>query len=314
MVKRILIVFSLLLLLGYGMICWFFSSLILTTNSSMERTQSRIAEHWDFSMESILSKLPPPKDFAVPSFDENMIRGKYFQKNDTAACAIVLVHGWSSTWAGMLKYIPLFEECDCDVVMYDHRSHGASGNGLPSGSVNEARDLMVVTNWVQENYNLSDAQIGWMGASWGGATVLKAGAESKNVAFIIADAPFQDWYSAIFERARRDYGFISDLVSPGVMQLVNWRTGVDYRKASPILAAPQIEEPVLLIHSEADSETASSQSVNISKHLTHPNSIFHHTQWGSEHTRDVLDHTDKFIQLVDDFLETVDGFQSCSPH
>ncbi len=309
--KRILIIFSLLLVLGYGMICWFFSNLILTTNSSMERTQSRIAEHWHFPMETYLAKLPPPKNFEVKSFDENIIRGKYFQRKDTAACAIVLVHGWSSTWAGMLKYTPLFEDCDCDIVMYDHRSHGASGKGLPSGSVNEARDLMAVTNWVQKNHQLSDTQIGWMGASWGGATVLKAGAESKNVGFIIADAPFQDWYSAIFERAERDYGFISKIVAPGVMQLVNWRTGVDYRNASPILAAPQIDEPVLLIHSEGDTQTASTQSVNISKHLTHPNSVFHHTQWGSEHTRDILDHTDQFIGLVDKFMEAIDGFGTC---
>lgn len=310
MLKKILLGTLVLFLIGYGFICWSLSTRILTSGSSMERTQSRINKFWKKSKEEFLAPLPPPEDFSISSFDKTTIKGKYFQKSDTAQCAIILAHGWSSNWVGMLKYTPLFSNCGCDLIFFDQRAHGESDRVPPTGSINESKDLLAITEWVKTKRNFTNQQIGWMGASWGAATALMAGADKMNVAFIIADSPFQDWYSAIFERAIRDYGGVAKLLAPGVMQMVNWRTGIDYQDASPLLAASKIEEPVLLIHSQGDSQTASAQSVNISKNLG-SSSKFYHTDWGSDHTGDVTLHPEKFIQLVDDFLEEIEGFGGC---
>ena len=139
----------------------------------------------------MLEGLPEPAPFSFHSFDKTQIQGQYFQKSDTAACVIVLAHGWTSTWAGMLKYVPVLSDCACDLVLYDHRAHGESGGKYAIGGINEAKDLLVLTEWLKAEQGFRADQIGWLGASWGGATVLSAGADDEDVAFIIADAPFQ---------------------------------------------------------------------------------------------------------------------------
>ena len=147
----------------------------------------------------------------------------------------------TGTWAEMLKYVPTLEDCDCDLVLYDHRGHGESDVAYPTGGLNEAKDLLMITEWVQQQKGFTDKQVGWLGSSWGAATALLAGVHTKHIGFIIVDSPFQDWYSAIFERAIQDYGSWIKMVSTGMMKMVNWRTGIDYKKASPILATKHIE-------------------------------------------------------------------------
>lgn len=303
---RYLVYATLFFIISYFGIAWYLSNIILFPVSSHSSTQSWIAQEWGTTYEEIMAKLPEPTDFTVSSFDNTKLKGKYFAKSDTAKCVVIAAHGWTSTWAGMLKYVPVLADCSCDLVLYDHRSHGESDKAFPTGSVNESKDLIAITEWVQANKGFTDKQIGWLGSSWGAATVLKAGATKKNVGFIIADAAFQDWYSAIFERAIRDYGEGVNWMSSGVMEVVNWRTGVDYRKASPILAANDIEEPVLLIHSKMDASTDSQQSVNIAKKLN-AQSVFHHLTWGGDHTQDVLIHKDKFRKVIREFLMKVDA-------
>lgn len=305
LIKRLLLGLIPILLIGYFGFAWMLSGLILFPDSSLERTKGRIETQWGTTLEAMLAPLPAPEDFQVITNDSLSLTGKYFQMSDTSQCAIILAHGWTSTWAGMLKYVPVLEDCQCDLVLYDHRVHGQSDGTYATGGIKEAQDLWTLTNWVQKEKGFRSQQIGWLGASWGGATVLTAGADERNVAFIIADAPFQDWYSAIFERAIRDYGSWIGWMSPVVMGIVDWRAGVDHERASAVQATPAITEPVLLIHSQMDSQTASQQSVNIAKGLN-PKSTFHHLDWGGDHTQDVRINKERFQQLITDFIGKVD--------
>ena len=298
------IVVGLLMFLYLG-ICWYLSSLILSPESSLALSKEKIKTEWETSYEAMIKLLPKPVDFTVNSFDGVPLKGKYFACEDSPKCVIIAAHGWTGTWIEMLKYVPVLADCSCDLVFFDHRGHGLSGKAYPTGGINESKDLLAITAWVQKTKGVEDHKIGWLGSSWGAATVLKAGATGKQVGFIIADAPFQDWYSAIFERAERDYGSWTKLVSIGMMKLVNWRTGIDYKKASPLNATKHITIPILLIHSQMDNSTNSTQSVNISKQLN-AKSIFHHLTWGGDHTLDVVLYKDKFRKLINDFLRTFD--------
>ncbi len=302
--KRILIITIAILLVAYVGLAWFFSNLVLTTNSSHDNTQSRIERTWGVPHTDYLKLLPEPQDFTTKGYEDIDLHGVYFKRSDTADCAIIFAHGWSDTWEGMLKYVPVMQDCTCDFVFYDHRAHGKSGGEYPTGGIKESKDLLAVTEWTKQYFDLSGEQIGWIGASWGGATALEAGATDENVAFIISDAPYQDWHSAIFERAVRDYGSWVSAMAVGVEGLVGMRAGIDFDEASAVTAAKSIEEPVLLIHSKQDSQTESWQSVNIAKNLNEK-STFHHLDWGNDHTADVRKETEKFKGLIDDFLEEV---------
>ncbi|MEP5612855.1 MAG: alpha/beta fold hydrolase [Cyclobacteriaceae bacterium] len=300
--KRVLIALAVLIAIVYSFLCWTLSDRVLFPTSSMEKTKGRIVQLWGTTYEASMEIMPEYKDFSVKTIDGLQLKGRYFMTSDSSSCAIIFLHGWGAIWADMLKYVPAFDDCNCDYVMYDHRAHGESEGKYATGGFKEAEDLWQVTNWVQENYQYSLSEIGWIGSSWGAATSLIAGAEEKDVGFIIADSPFQDWKSAVFERAIRDYGSSINMIAPGVMRVAGFRAGLSHREASPLNKASAITEPVLLIHSKTDSQTSSSQSINISKNLNSVNSTFYNTDWGNDHVMDVVKNTEDYRAYILDFL------------
>ena len=312
--KQISIAILLLLAAGYFYISWTLSNFILFPESSMESTINHIADTWGTTYEDIMENYPEPENFQLTTADNIILKGKYFKNTDTADCAILMAHGWTSSWAGMLKYMPIFWDCGCDVAIYDHRMHGESGGKYATAGIKEKEDLVLVNEWLEEKTKLSNDKIGWVGSSWGAGAALQAAViEGQQPAFILADAPYQDWYTAIFERAIRDYGNKVKLFAPMVFQIVNMRAGVNYKEASPIKAAPQIKAPVLLTHSKADASTASFQSQNIAKQLDPSLHQFHHLDWGGGHTMDVVVNQEKYNKLVDDFMEAfVPDFGTCN--
>lgn len=279
---------------------------ILSPKSSLAISEESIETNWKTTYVDCIQQLPKATDFSISAFDGITISGKYFKSKQPAKFLIIGLHGWNGTWIEMLKYLPTLEDYSFDLVLYDHRGHGASGKAHPTGGVNEAKDLLAVTEWVRKNTGFENKKIGWYGSSWGASTALIAGGTKIDIGFIIADAPFQNWYSAIFERAERDYGAFAKYISIGVMKMVDWRTGTNHLEASPILATKKIEAPILLIHSKTDLATDFQQSVNISKNLN-AKSKFHLLDWGGEHTLDVVVNKDKFHAIVHDFLKKVDG-------
>lgn len=294
----------LLFVAGYFYLSYSLSQRIVhPPKRSIATSKKTIDDRWGFPLADLESKLSSPIDFtAYSSFDSTAIKGWYYKQDSTANCAVILAHGWSDNRLGVLNFGQLFWDCGCDIVTFDHRGHNESGGIYATGGFKEKFDLISVTEWLQKRTGYQDHQIGWMGSSWGASAVLQAGALDKDVRFIMAESPFQDWYTAVFERAIIEYGPIIEWISPAVMWMVNLQTGIDYQDASALKAASNIKEPVLLIHSKQDQETASSQSVNISKKLNPQNSEFHHLSWGASHCRSLRARPDEFRTIVYKFL------------
>ncbi|MEO9482089.1 MAG: CocE/NonD family hydrolase [Ekhidna sp.] len=300
LIKRILIATILLLTVLYLSFSYLLSNRILETNSSFQNTLNDIENYWGTSYEEMIALLPPPSDFAVENNGVE-IRGKYFTVSDTASCLFIFSHGWARGWQNMLKYYPVVDDCNCNIIMYDHRAHGESGGKYPTGGIKEADDLLLVTDWAVQTKGYNWNQIAWVGSSWGAGAALIAGADDRNPAFIVADSPYQDWYTAIFERAILDYGSWINGIAPAVMMWVNIRADIDHKEASPMQAAKNIVEPVFLIHSKADPKTNSRQSANIASNLNE-SSEFHHTEWGNIHVMDVISNQKDFKEMLQDFI------------
>ncbi len=287
----------------YLYLSWALSARVLFPVSSYEKTINTINTSWGKPYEQWLALLPEGEPFEVTTFDNLQLKGTYFQVSDSSTCAIIMAHGWGSTWLGMIKYIPAFDSCNCDYVFYDHRAHGASDGEYATGGMYESRDLLAITDWVNSEKGFADQQIGWVGSSWGAATSIMAGADPRSVAFIVADAPFKDWYSAVFERGIREYGAHVKVLAPGVIQAVNMRADINFYNASPIDAIGEVNEPLLLMHSKGDEATASQQSVDMAQQMNKGNSQFHHLDWGNDHVKDVLNNTEEFTAIVYSFLQ-----------
>lgn len=304
-IKRILLALLILIPLGYVFISYSLSNRVLRPKSSMEKTKTDITVYWNTTFEEMMSLLPEPETVTISGYEDISIHGQYFNVSDSSQCLFIFLHGWARNWPNMLKYYPVLDDCGCNVLMYDHRAHGDTGGEYPTAGIKESEDLIAVTEWASTNKSYSWNQIAWVGSSWGAATVLIAGAKDKDPAFIIADSPFRDWDSAVFERAIEDYGSGIKAIAPGVMQVVNMRAGIDYKDASPMNKASDIKEPVFLFHSESDPETSFDQSVSIAENLN-DKSDFHLTKWGNKHVMDVINNKEEIEELLMGFIRKND--------
>lgn len=305
-----------LLVLGtmaYLFLAWNLSNKILHPRpSNLQLSKARMVENWNTTYEAVMAPFPAPSDFSVQTHDDLTLKGWYFKQADTAKCAVILAHGWTATKEGAMKYANIYWDCACDLIVYDQRGHGESDDAYGTAGVLEKKDLITVTQWLKQTTDFKAEQIAWVGSSWGASAVIQAATMDEKVAFAVADSPFQDWYSAIFERAVVMYGAGIEWLAPSIMGIVSYRSGIDYQDASALKAAPHIKIPVLLIHSKTDEQTASSQSVNISKQMPKDKHVFHHTDWGGKHTQDVLINPEGYAELVAEFVEKFElGFGEC---
>ncbi|MEM1216246.1 MAG: alpha/beta fold hydrolase [Bacteroidota bacterium] len=301
--KRLL---YLLLLLGlvYLGLSWYLSSLVVYP---ARRTNAKVKElmftRAGIDIDTFRTKLPAEAEaFEVSSQADGIkIVGSYFPQ-DTSRCAVVIAHGYGSTRLSMMKYAPLFYDCGCDIVVYDHRAHGESGGVHTTGGIREGKDLLSVTQWLMDRSDLDRSAIGWMGESWGGATVLHAGATDEDVAFIIAESAFQDWETAVFERAIEQYGPIISWFKAPVWAIVSWRIGEDAYAASVVEQAPKVKEPTLILHSDSDVETAPYQSANIAAALPETSHRYHPLDWGAKHGNNVFTRPAEYRALLFTFI------------
>ena len=265
-------------------------------------------------IDTFRQKLPLGEEVSIEVASDLQLAATYFAQ-DTSRCAFIISHGYGGTRLSMAKYAYFLYGCGCDILLYDHRAHGASGGTYATGGAKEAEDLLVITDWLKKKSGLPATQIAWMGESWGGATVLQAGADKEDVAFIIAESSFQDWESAVFERAERMYGSWVTWVKPAVWAIVSWRTDTDAYAASPLLKAKDITEPVLIIHSQADAETAPTQSVNIAAALPPTQHRFYNLAWNASHGNNVFVRPAEYQELIFDFIHDFapewDAFMRC---
>src|SRR5207249_191246 len=87
-----------------------------------------------------------------------------------------------------------------------------------------------------------------VGTSLGAAVALQAAAADERIGAIVAHAPFVDMRQAVADRSL----FLSEAVQrraiAGAEALASFRAD----DASPLLAAPRVKAPVLLVHGTAD--------------------------------------------------------------
>lgn len=312
MLKKLIYFLLFLLVIIYVAGGYFFSSMLLhPPDSAYDGVRGRSITRTGYDYMQIYDYLGAAREVSIAGEGDISLSGWYYPR-DSATCAVVFAHGWNSNRTGSMKYAPLFQDCACDLLFYDHRAHNQSGGTEATGGVMESKDLMKVTDWLQTQNGLTDAQTGWVGVSWGAATVLQAGGESQRpLAFILSDSPFENWYTATTERADKWFGKWTRIFLPVIRLFVRVRAGTSFDDASCISHVDKIKAPVFLIHSEGDNDTGSIQSVHISESLP-DNSVFHHTQWGSDHTQDITSHTAKYKVLFDEFRATrVSGWSPC---
>ena len=288
----------------YAGVTYYFSNLILhTPDRDIATVYQMNRERWNLDLDSLLQTLPPVEEMRLTSTVDGAKLTGWLLRPDTVRCGVVFAHGYSVNRANMLKYTPIFDSCGCALLLYDHRGHGSSDDAYGSGGFHEATDLISASEWLAAETGLTHDRIGWFGESWGGATaILAAERAATKPAWVVSESSFADWESAVMERGLKDYGEGLRVLTPGAFAWTGYRAGVDFAAVSPVKAVANLEVPLLLFHSRADTLTYPVQGDQLAAAANPATTTYHALDWGAWHAHNIIWNREEYTRMVLDFV------------
>jgi pimeloyl-ACP methyl ester carboxylesterase len=148
-----------------------------------------------------------------------------------------------------------------DVLLYDGRAHGESGGEAVTYGAFEKEDLRCALDAVGAERAIL------FGCSLGASVALQAAPLDPRIAGVIAQSPFADLRSTVYERKP---AFLTRAKAEAALALAARQGRFEIDDASVLRAAPTIRVPVLLIHGGADRDTSPAHSRRIFDALTGP--------------------------------------------
>jgi len=195
------------------------------------------------------------EDVSFPAKGDGlMLRGWYVIAENSDRC-IIMAHGdgyhRADPTIGLLEIAKGLTEHGYNVLMFDLRGHGESGEGRLTGGYYEKRDVQGAVAYVKGR-GILPQHIGLLGFSMGAAASLLAAAEDGELPALVTDSCWADLMDLIkSEVARRPYmpRFLTPVI-PGIAKIVY---GVNVEEAQPVRAVSRIApRPIFFIHGEAD--------------------------------------------------------------
>jgi len=303
-IARIVALVVLLVVAGFYLWnCWYFSGAVVAyEHSSLEEVRARTEPVLGpYDLDEL--GLPDPEDVSLDVGDGIVLSGWLFENDLDGDCGVVLLHGRGGARVETFMYVPLFWDRGCHLVMFDARHHGESTGEYATYGYFEKEDTLRVVDWLSSRTGLERSEIGLIGVSYGAATVLQAAALEPDLAFVAAEAPFQDLATLLGEQAEQRYGSLGRIIlTPTVLLFAGWRADFDPAAVSPMLAARNTRAPVFLIHSLQDESVPPSHSEAIYANIGHDRKVLHVTDWGAPHAQCIKTDPETFKAYMDDFL------------
>ncbi|CAN5211194.1 hypothetical protein BH23CHL9_BH23CHL9_08760 [soil metagenome] len=163
---------------------------------------------------------------------------------------VVIAHGWGSRKSNMLGRAAMLHD-RYNVVLFDFRNHGQSGEATTTQGVREAGDLQAILDWLEANK--APDRIAVLGVSMGGASSLAEADRDERVDALIIESTHATLANAIQARMDRAGYPLSLPGSWATLLGTLIRTGEDVSAADPVQAIGRLDErPLLLIGGDAD--------------------------------------------------------------
>ncbi|MFK8055263.1 MAG: alpha/beta hydrolase [Saprospiraceae bacterium] len=299
--RKGLLITVLFLVLAYIGLGYYFSNLIIATppRRTTEVSHSELMKGWGYDQAALEAGLSTPREVEFPSVTDGlMLRGSLYEGADSVDCGIVMAHGITENRANMFKYASIFEDCGCDMLLYDHRGHGKSDGDQLTGGNYEGKDVLEAVKFLSKEKGLSPKQIGLIGESWGAAAVLIAASQNDELAFVLAESSYSSWGDAIQYRANKQFGSWISVFLPIAYTLVELRADTDMDGASPKDAASEIKIPTLLVHSSTDTITPPNHSITIAKELDPQWGKATILEWNVWHAHNALERPAAYKEMV----------------
>jgi len=227
-----------------------------------------------------------------------------------AAGTLILVHGFTWTRYGMLKYAAPFIRKGWNLVGFDLGGHGDSPAGSvpsPSFGHHEKYDLAAVVDWARARFPDSGPLV-LLGESMGAATALQYAPRDPALAAVIADSSFSSAAAELDARlaAARIPPLLAVPIRALVSVLLRRLRGYDLADASPEEAVLRTRVPILFIHGAEDTYVPTEMSTAMAAGRraagTGPTDLL--IVPGARHVQSVLIDPDTWFATVFSFLRS----------
>lgn len=232
------------------------------------------------------------------------LSGYYYSRKD-ASTWIIFLHGYRGRCTNMLKYMEHFRKSGSfNLLTIDLCGHGKRNEKYFSlGSTAETVDVMQWVNWIKSRNE--DARVILFGVSLGGATAINtAGRNPSSIDGVITDSAPSSFEAMIKRIMRHKCGFLSNLIMPLVSLYARIFAKLKIKETSSIAEAPNVNCPILLIHSTGDHFVPLKMMHEIFESLTVKDKEYLEIT-GAEHTHSVDVDSESYWVAVDKFVQQV---------
>lgn len=195
----------------------------------------------------------PCEHVYTTSFDGLKLHGRLYRQ-EGAQRTMILVHGWRGGWNyDFCLGGPWLHDEGYNLLVIDQRAQGESEGEYMTMGLCERKDCHTWLRWLEENTDLTNVPVYFMGISMGASTVLMACGQPmpSYVKGIIADCGYATPYDMFYHYGRKQFH-----IPRPVMDLFNKycirRAGINLKRYSTLDAMETNETPVLFVHGKGD--------------------------------------------------------------
>ena len=222
----------------------------------------RAAVHWGIRKGLAAPRVPHDTDPAALGLGFDTVRiatanGKTLHAwfipvpGNSAAPAVVVLHGWGGNAALMLPLARPLHEAGFAMLFVDARCHGASDEDSFASLPRFAEDVEHAFAWLATRSGVDPRRIALLGHSVGAGAVLLAASRMPQVAAVVSVAAFSH-PAAMMRRWLATKRIPEKPIGRYILDYVQKTIGHRFDDIAPVTTIARIRRPVLLVHGADD--------------------------------------------------------------